>query len=190
MNTLVPKNVQELQKALEGGREPKFLFFWGHTPKRPDTVDQSCMSQWFPSKFRVDDVEYLTAEHWMMAEKARLFGDEKNLEAILKADHPGAAKKLGRQVQNFDSKVWESHCFSIVVAGNRAKFSQNPEMRGFLLRTGNKILVEASPYDKIWGIGLKGDDPKALRVEEWQGENLLGFALMEVRSELQSGLGE
>jgi ribA/ribD-fused uncharacterized protein len=123
----------------------------------------------------------------MMAEKARLFGDQNTRAKILKAGSPKAAKQLGRQVKNFEEEVWEESRFQFVVEGNYAKFNQNPGLGEFLLDTGNKVLVEASPVDRIWGIGLAADDERAMNPEEWRGLNLLGFALMEVRRRIREG---
>jgi hypothetical protein len=121
----------------------------------------------------------------MMAEKARLFGDEAIRQEILATTHPKQAKALGRQVANFDNDTWVKHRFEIVVQGNKAKFSQHESLRTFLHNTGKRVLVEASPVDKIWGIGLAEDHPDAIAPERWQGLNLLGFALMVVREQLQ-----
>ena len=120
----------------------------------------------------------------MMAEKARLFGDDDAAGRALRAPHPGAAKQVGREVRNFDQGVWEERRFGSVVAGNRAKFQQHAGLRGFLVGTGTRVLVEASPVDRVWGIGLAADDPRAATPGEWLGLNLLGFALMQVRAEL------
>jgi len=121
----------------------------------------------------------------MMAGKARLFGDEAALKLIVRANTPAAAKKEGRLVKNFVSDVWDRHKFDIVVAGNYHKFSQHGKMKEFLLATGDKVLVEASPSDRVWGIGMGGDNPWAGTPSKWKGENLLGFALMEVREKLK-----
>ncbi|MCB0033365.1 MAG: NADAR family protein [Anaerolineales bacterium] len=177
-------NLDTLQTAVQAGQSFKYLFFWGHTPKQETVTDKSCFSQWFPSPFEVDGVVYPTAEHFMMAGKARLFHDKEILPKILNASHPNEAKKLGRLVANFDGPTWEQHRFEIVVKGNLAKFAQNEPLRKFLLNTGDRILVEASPYDRIWGIGLAADDVKAQDPLQWRGLNLLGFALMAVRSNL------
>lgn len=177
-------NKQSLLDHLQQSHPVKYLHFWGHTPKS-DLVDQSCLSQWFPAPFVLDGITYPTAEHYMMAQKARLFGDAETLNAILASTDPAIAKKLGRQVKNFDNAVWNQHCFDYVVQGNIAKFSQNPELKNFLLNTGNRVLVEASPLDAIWGIGLATNHPNASDPQHWQGENLLGFALMAVREHLR-----
>jgi ribA/ribD-fused uncharacterized protein len=151
-----------------------FHFFW-----------KGILSQWYPSPFTVDGVEYPTAEHWMMAEKARLFEDKITLDEILKSGSPKLAKDWGRRVAGFNQKVWDSHCFDIVVQGNLHKFTQNPDLKGKLLGTGHKILVEASSFDTIWGIGLAQDDFWATNPAVWPGKNLLGLALMKVRNQLQ-----
>ena len=121
----------------------------------------------------------------MMAAKARLFGDEESLLQILESSDPKAAKALGRKVKNFDSSVWDENARRLVTEGNIAKFSQNSHLQEFLLGTGDTVLVEASPYDRIWGIGLKADDERSKNPATWQGQNLLGFALMDVREALR-----
>ena len=121
----------------------------------------------------------------MMAKKAELFNDLEMLEAIIAVKSPAEAKALGRNVKNFDATVWDEKRYEIVVEGNFHKFSQNEELKDFLLNTGSRTLVEASPVDKIWGIGLSADDVKAENPLRWNGLNLLGFALMEVRDQLE-----
>ncbi len=118
----------------------------------------------------------------MMAEKARMFNDRDTREKIMQAATPGEAKSLGRQVRGFREEQWGAERFSLVVRGNAAKFDQNEPLRRFLCSTGTAILVEASPVDRIWGIGLAQDDPAATEPRQWLGENLLGFALMRVRT--------
>lgn len=170
-----------LQKQVEQGLQPEYLFFWGHTQKQENMIDKSCFSQWFQSPFIVDGITYKTAEHWMMAKKALQFKDEEIFEKIIRTENPAAAKNLGREIKNFDSVTWNAAAYAIVVKGNQHKFSQNELLKSFLLQTGNKILVEASPPDTIWGIGLAQDAADAGNPSRWRGTNLLGFALMEVR---------
>ena len=110
----------------------------------------------------------------MMASKARLFGDDTALSAILASDDPREQKRLGRQVRHFDHDLWQTECENIVLHGNLAKFSQNEEMRLALIRTGDRRLAEASPHDNLWGIGLSVCDPRASSPEFWCGQNLLG----------------
>ena len=177
---------ETLIAAMAQGLTAEFLFFWGHRPKKDGSLGQSCFSQWYPASFEVADSTYLTAEHFMMAEKARLFSDPETLAKILATDSPSVAKKLGREVNNYDDEAWKARRFDAVVEGNLAKFTQNEEMGSFLLATENSILVEASPYDRIWGIGLSRDHAHAAEPAKWRGQNLLGFALMEVRQQLQN----
>ena len=122
----------------------------------------------------------------MMAAKARLFGDATSLARILACEHPKQAKEYGRVVVGFDENLWTKERIDLVVAGNHAKFAQNSSLQHFLLGTGEKILVEASPTDRIWGIGLTADDERAKNPAQWRGLSLLGFALMEVRERLRS----
>lgn len=121
----------------------------------------------------------------MMAAKARLFNDEATLTRILAAKSPAEAKKLGRGVADFDPEVWEAHKLEIVTTGNLHKFSQHRDLLQFLRSTDDRVLVEASPVDAIWGIGLAADHANAENPTQWRGPNLLGFALMEVRDQLQ-----
>ncbi len=177
-------NLDWLINESQSRREINYLFFWGHQPNKDGTIGKSCLSQWWESDFEMDSVTYKTAEHYMMAEKARLFEDEAILHKILIAKSPAEAKELGRQVKNFQPKVWEEIRYDIVKKGNLYKFGQNPDLKTYLLNTKNQVLVEASPVDTIWGIGMAKDNPAAAQPEQWKGLNLLGFALMEVRDEL------
>jgi ribA/ribD-fused uncharacterized protein len=180
------RSVEDLLLALEAGTTPKYVLFWGHQPNADGSIGKGCFSQWFETSFQVDGQTYLTAEHFMMAEKARLFGDGETRASILAARTPAEAKKLGRGVKGFDDALWEQARFAIVVRANEAKFSQNQALRDYLLTTGDRVLVEASPVDRIWGIGLAANDERALEPRSWCGLNLLGFALMEVRARLAS----
>lgn len=173
-------NRAELQARVRMGWKPDYLFFWGHTGT-PGVLGKECLSQWYPARFG----EYPTAEHYMMAEKARLFDDFETLGAILKASTPAEAKALGRSVKGFEEARWQANCSEIVTKGNYLKFSQNPELGKFLLSTGSKILVEASARDAIWGIGHYEQDSRARNPLEWRGLNLLGFALMDARTRLR-----
>ena len=128
---------------------------------------------------------YLCMEQYMMAAKAELFGDKEIRDQILKCSDQKQIKALGRKVRGFDQKVWDKFKYAIVLLGNWHKFSQNRELREFLLSTGDSVLVEASPYDAIWGIRLPASAPEAQDPMKWRGRNLLGFALMEVRDELR-----
>jgi ribA/ribD-fused uncharacterized protein len=177
--------LDELMQRAEHGERIKAVYFWGHT-ERPGGVTAACLSQWYPAAFEVDGQRYAHAEQFMMAEKARLFGDEAARQAILQTDKAGAVKALGRGVQGFDDAVWEAERFGIVLHGSVAKFGQNAALGEFLLGTGERLLVEASPVDRIWGIGLAADDERAKDPRRWRGLNLLGFALMQAREALRS----
>jgi ribA/ribD-fused uncharacterized protein len=172
---------------IRSGARIKYLHFWGHRPRADGQVSASCLSQWWPSPFEVDGVAYATAEHWMMAAKARLFGDEKAERLALEATSPALAKKAGRLVRGFDDAVWERERFGIVVDGSVHKFAAHADLREFLLGTGERVLVEASPMDRVWGIGLAADDERAADPSRWRGPNLLGFALMVARERLRAG---
>jgi ribA/ribD-fused uncharacterized protein len=179
------KSKEELINYISGKHSVKYLLFWGHTAKS-DTVCKACFSQWYDSPFEVDGVLYNTAEHYMMAQKAKLFNDEKAYQCILACKSPKAVKAIGREVVNFSEPIWLENRFDIVFAGNLAKFSYYPELRKYLLNTGNRVLVEASPVDAIWGVGLAADHPDVENPRKWRGLNLLGFALMQVRNTLNN----
>lgn len=180
------RTVDELLGAIRFGAQPGYLPFWGHQPAPGGGAGKGCLSQWWPSAFTVDGETYASAEHFMMAAKALLFGDAETADRIRAAPHPRRAKDLGRQVRGFDEQRWAERRFDLVVAGNLAKFGQHAELRDFLAGTGSRVLVEASPYDHVWGIGLAADHEHVKSPEHWPGLNLLGFALMEVRQRLQA----
>lgn len=156
----------------------KYVFFW-----------RGVFSQWHRSFFVVDNIRYNAAEQYMMASKARLFNDQETLLKIMSTSDVREQKHLGRVVKNFNADIWADKCLDIVIKGNYAKFSQNPDMKNDLLDTGDRIMVEASPYDKIWGIGIGEDHPDILDESKWQGTNLLGKALMAVRERIRNENG-
>lgn len=166
----------------------KYLFFWGHQQNKNGEITKSCFSQWWKSNFKIEKIEYKTAEHYMMAEKARLFDDLETRQKIIECNTPAEAKKLGRTVKGFHQTIWEAERFEIVKKGNYHKFLQNRELLNFLIQTDKRVLVEASPVDPIWGIGIAENHHDALNPRKWRGQNLLGFALMEVRDELKNNL--
>lgn len=153
------------------------LFFW-------DTI----YSQWFgfENKYMFVDngKHFFTAEHYMMYHKAGVFGDEETQKQILNVNCPRTVKALGRSIKNFSDEVWDKHKFDIVVRGNYLKFSQNEDLLEIMNNHKHLILVEASPVDKIWGIGLHYSDKKCLDESQWCGQNLLGKAIMEARNML------
>ncbi len=154
----------------------RFVFFWGGWP-----------SQWFKSAFVIDDITYNCCEQFMMAEKARVFGDDQALPAILAAKNPRDQKAWGRKVGNFDASTWNAVCRGIVYRGNLAKFEQNESLRSLLVATEDRTIVEASPRDRVWGIGLAAKDPRASDPSQWHGTNWLGIALEQVRKTLADG---
>lgn len=174
------EKIDSLLQMKTDWKHSDFVFFWGHTD-RGVGLTKACLSQWYPCSFVIDGQYYNCAEQFMMAEKARIFGDEEVRQQILQEYSQMTMKKLGRKVRGYDDAVWKEKRFDIVVKGNIAKFSQNEKLQSFLLSTGNKVLVEASPKDTIWGIGIEESHPDAINPSKWPEENLLGFALMEVR---------
>ncbi len=168
------------------GEKLDFVFFWKPLHNADGSLSEGCLGQWWMSDFEIDGVRYNCAEQYMMAEKARLFPNNEQLlkNCIMQAADPALHKQYGRQVKNFDADKWSSVSKAVVVKGNYAKFSQNEQLKQYLLSTGDKILVEASPYDAIWGIKLEASDPQALNPNWWKGTNHLGFALMQVRDML------
>lgn len=172
-----------LKDQINKGYKPDYIFFWREFTNRE--VSKSCLSQWYHAPFTSNEYTFNTTEHYMMARKALLFRDKETFIKIVNANTPSEAKSLGRQVKNFDEAIWNEHKFDIVVKGNLLKFSQNQALQDYLISTNDSILVEASPYDRIWGIGLDENSPHANDPFKWNGQNLLGFALMEVRDTLK-----
>ena len=173
-------NLENLIKDFNSKKKLKFIFFWGHS-QNGDEITKACFSQWYNCKFVVDGITYHTAEQYMMAQKALLFNDNEIFHKIMSSKSQKEYKELGRKIKNFSDLKWNENKYQIVLKGNIAKFLQNEKLKAFLLNTGIKILVEASPYDKIWGIGLSAEQENIENPLTWNGENLLGFALMEVR---------
>lgn len=153
-----------------------FLFFWGGT-----------YSQWCPSRFTIDGVEYNCTEQYMMAKKALMFNDFDAYREIMLEKQPAIQKAIGKKVRGFDKEKWEKYCRKIVYDGNFAKFSQNKDMKLELMETNDLEIVEASPEDRIWGIGLHETNPLAWDKATWQGTNWLGEAIMKVRTAFQDG---
>lgn len=176
-------NQEWLKDPINKGYKPNYIFFWREFPN--SGISKSCLSQWYHAPFKSNEYTFKTTEHYMMARKALLFRDKEIFIKIINANSPAEAKSLGRQVKNFDEAIWNEHKFEIVVKGNLLKFSQNKQIQDYLLSTNDSILVEASPYDRIWGIGLDENNPHANDPFKWNGQNLLGFALMEVRDKLK-----
>ena len=187
MNYRLPLDLEALRARVRDGQSFTYLPFYGHTAE-PGRITNAVYSQFYPVEFQVDGVRYHWAEQWMMAAKARLFGDQEALAAILQAGEPLECKKIGRTVRNYDDGQWSAARFDLVVAGNIAKFGQNQPLREHLLGSDDAILVEAAPRDQIWGIGFGRENPAAQDPLRWRGRNLLGFALIKVRAVLRGEL--
>lgn len=173
-----------LRAAIHEGRSFAYRPFYGHAPREDGRVSDACFSQWWTGHpFVVGGERFATAEHFMMAAKARIFGDEPARENILASSEPGAAKALGRTVRDFDDDAWKAVRFDVVTDASMQKFGSAPELRGHLLSTGEAVLVEAAPRDTIWGVGVGRE--RAVDPSHWRGLNLLGFALMRARAILR-----
>lgn len=154
----------------------KFTFFWG---------SEHPFSQWYAAApFERAGMRFSTAENWMMWQKACLFGAPAALRAAIVTAAPREARRLGREVPGFSEAIWSVAARPIVAEGNYAKFTQNPGVLRKLLETAGTTLVEASPVDRIWGIGLAADDPRARKRTSWRGSNWLGEVLTDVRDTL------
>lgn len=154
-----------------------FVFFWGSA---------DVFSNWHPSVFSVGGIKFNCSEQYMMYAKAMLFGDTEMASAILAERSPREQKALGRKVRGYDDATWAAKCLDVMFIGLLAKFEQNPEMAKVLLDTEDNEIVEASPYDIIWGVGLSESDPRILDKTQWRGTNYLGVVLMRVREALRS----
>ena len=153
----------------------KYVFFWN-----------GIYSQWHKAPMTIDKIEYNSCEQYMMHQKALLFEDNEIAKLIMKESNPREQKKYGRMIKNFDKSIWDKNCLAIVYEGNLAKFSQNEDLKEEMLSTGNRIFVEASPLDNIWGIGLAEDTEGIDNPSFWLGLNLLGQALTLVKQEIRT----
>jgi ribA/ribD-fused uncharacterized protein len=174
--------MEDLIKTYNSKKRLHYIFFW-QTDK--GALSPGCFSQWQRSYFVADNNRYNCAEQYMMGRKALIFNDLETFDKIVSANHPKQIKSLGREVRNFNATLWDNVKYSVVLNGNFYKFTQNDEMLKILISTGDKIIVEASPLDKIWGVGLSEENSIIENPNDWKGKNLLGFALMEVRDELK-----
>lgn len=143
-------------------------------------------SNWYLSDFKVGSITFHSAEQYLMYMKASTFGDSRIANKILETNNQSQIKALGRRVRNYDDSVWSRVRQVIMEQGLYAKFTQNAGLKAQLLRTGDNILAECSPYDCIWGIGMSTGDPRHMNPDEWRGHNLLGQALMTVREQIRS----
>lgn len=157
----------------------KFIYFWGTKDKN------GFLSNWHLSRFIIDGKMYTCVEQYMMSEKARLFGDEEVFAKIMATDNPREQKALGRAVKGFDKVKWEQVAREVVYKACYAKFTQKPELEKALMATEGTTLVEASPRDPIWGVGLAESDPRILTRSTWRGLNWLGEVLTRAREEIK-----
>jgi ribA/ribD-fused uncharacterized protein len=176
---------ETLRARWAAGERPGLRLFYGHKADAGGPLGDAAFSQFWPCNFVIDGVAYRWAEQWMMSSKARLFGDSEALASILAAGAPLECKRLGRTVRGFDERRWAEARFDLVTRGNVAKFGQDAALREHLLATGEDLLVEAAPRDRVWGIGLGASNPAARDPSAWRGLNLLGFALVRTRAVLR-----
>lgn len=141
-------------------------------------------SQWSKSKFTEGEIEYPNAEKYMMMKKAEVFGAHEILFQMMKTDNPKTVKALGRKIKNFTDSKWDAHKMEIVTQASYLKFTQNPSLLKQLLAEQHLELVEASPVDKVWGIGLHYDNDEVLDKSKWKGQNLLGKCIMKAREQI------
>ena len=180
----MPKYSNEwLRQQTAEGKARELCMFW--MPEPVNGVDKSCFSQWWLGEFWSVIDTFCCVEQFMTVQMAKLFGDAEAQKAVMECDDPKWMKPIGHRVKDFDQGIWDMVKYSVVVNGNWYKFSQNRELRDFLLSSGDSVLVYASPYDETWGIMLSEEDEEAQDPANWQGQNLLGYALMEVRDELR-----
>lgn len=175
-------SIESMKKEINKGKKREIIFFWGHT--KGSTIGNKCFSQWYLQDFYVGHIKYSCMEQYMMSKKALLFGDKEINEKIMASSKQGEIKALGRKIRGFKEDIWSQFKLPIILTGNYYKFSQLENFRKFLMGTGDAMLVEASPYDRIWGIGMSAEEAEKCGIDKWKGQNLLGFALMEVRDEL------
>ena len=145
---------------------------------------QSPFSQFHPSKFTIDGVMYRCAEQYVMYCKAMTFKDYSTAKKIMETKDPKIMKRLGRKVRNFNKQRWLAKSKAIVRKASLAKFTQNSKLKDKLLKTVGTILVEASPWDTVWGIGRYASDPKSKFKKYWRGKNWLGYILTDVRDQI------
>lgn len=175
------KEQELMQNALNQEKDNNFqgFAFFGHVG---NGIGPWVLSQWYPANFEFGGYTFTNAEMAMMSAKAIIFKDEAALEKILVSSSPKEAKSLGRSVKNYDEKIWQERRYSVVLQNTIAKFEQNPELKDFLLTTGDRTLIEASPYDGIWGVKLPPTHVNVFKPSKWKGLNLLGFALTEAKT--------
>ena len=154
-------------------RFDKYTFFWNGP-----------FSQWYISDIKIDGLTYNCCEQYMMAQKGRMFQDMNTTCAVMETPLPREQKALGRQVKNFNAYTWGAVARDIVYRGNVAKFEQNKELEMILEKTAGTLIVEASPYDTVWGIGMGEAEAVNTPHAQWRGTNWLGQVITEVRLQM------
>ncbi len=173
-------NSVSVDELLDGPE--KFTLFWGH-----ERGNWRCFSQWFPCEFTLNNITFNCAEQAMMYCKAQLFHDDEILEKVMETDNPSRQKRLGRKVKGFNNEKWKQVARRAVYINNLAKFTQNPKCLDVLFQAVGTTIVEASPYDPLWGIKLGPNEPNALIREKWQGHNWLGEVLTALMNNILNG---
>jgi ribA/ribD-fused uncharacterized protein len=176
LDTLVEEWVESTKPAQSANyyETDTHVFFYG-----------SCYSQWAMRNIQIGSLTYNCAEQYMMSQKAKLFEDDHACHMIMMSEDPAEQKAWGKKVKNFNQEKWEEVCRGVVYAANYAKFTQHHDWRLQLLMTGDKVIVEASPTDRIWGVGLSALDLRIRDPENWRGDNWLGEAIMQVREQIR-----
>lgn len=155
-----------------------FVFFW--KPDQPNGY----LGNWFNAPFHANGIHFYTSEHYMMYHKALLMGDQEIANAIIQNPDPSTAKKLGSRVKPWNEEIWIRERCRIMYEACYAKFSAHLGLRNLLIATGDAVIAEASPLDKIWGIGIGVTNKDSANPQQWKGLNLLGKVLMKVREDL------
>lgn len=148
-------------------------------------INASCMNMKYIAPFDVGEDHYVSAEHYYLAEKAKIAGDFKSRELIKKATEPAEFRMLEREIENLNPVTWDEVKYAIALVGNYHKFWNNMALKKYLMTTEQKILAYTDSEDLIWGTGLDIDHEDAEDPSKWPGQNLLGFAIMELRDHLR-----
>lgn len=181
-------NLKSIRDRYNRGEKLEFKFFYGHLPSSSGKLTTSCFSHWWMQPFVINQTYYCCVEQWLASEKARLFGDEKSYHIIMNSTNPLVMKSRAEAIKNVKKSRENLNLCNLIYQGNFAKFSQNPDLKDFLFATGDEVLVYASPSDAVQGIYMKATNPKCTNPNNWEGENLLGFTLMDVRDVLKEGI--
>ena len=175
--TAAPADTDQLNL---GNRSVKAVFF--HLPEEP----YGYLSNWYLSSFELDGIHFSSCEQYIMYRKCMIFGDQASADAVLSTDDTETQQSIGKTAKGFIPAVWDGMKQPLLMRGLYAKFTQNEDLKQLLLETGDTYLVECAASDHIWACGRKLTDDRRFDITKWNGQNLLGFALMEVRSALKN----